>query len=75
MPRLDYNIRLVHIKIFVFYRNLPKAIWISIIMVTVVYFLTNVAYFTTVSRPEIMGGAAVAVVSVVMVTVVYMLPW
>ncbi|XP_050389996.1 large neutral amino acids transporter small subunit 1 isoform X2 [Patella vulgata] len=43
------------------YKNLPKAIWISITMVTVIYVLTNVAYFTTVERKEILGGAAVAV--------------
>lgn len=43
------------------YRNLPKAIWISIIMVTLVYTFTNVAYFTTVSPQEVLGGAAVAV--------------
>jgi len=43
------------------YRNLPKAIWISIILVTTVYTLTNIAYFTTVSPAEVLGGAAVAV--------------
>lgn len=43
------------------YRNLPKAIWISIIMVMTVYVLANIAYFTTVSRLEIMSGSAVAV--------------
>lgn len=32
-------------------------------MVTVVYVLANIAYFTTVTPPEILGGAAVAVVS------------
>ncbi|XP_033725414.1 large neutral amino acids transporter small subunit 1-like [Pecten maximus] len=42
-------------------KNLPKAIWISIILVTVVYVLSNVAYFTTVSREETLSGAAVAV--------------
>lgn len=47
-----------------FCRNLPKAIWSSIITVTVVYVLANVAYFTTVTPPEILGGAAVAVVSI-----------
>ncbi|XP_076455001.1 large neutral amino acids transporter small subunit 2-like isoform X2 [Babylonia areolata] len=43
------------------YRNLPKAIWISIILVTSVYTLTNIAYFTTVSPAEVLSGAAVAV--------------
>ncbi|XP_061163720.1 large neutral amino acids transporter small subunit 2-like isoform X1 [Saccostrea echinata] len=43
------------------YKNLPRAIWCSIIMVTVVYVLANIAYFTTVTPPEILGGAAVAV--------------
>ncbi|KAK7095535.1 large neutral amino acids transporter small subunit 2-like isoform X2 [Littorina saxatilis] len=43
------------------YRNLPKAIWISICMVTSIYTLTNIAYFTTVSPSEVLGGAAVAV--------------
>ncbi|ESP04986.1 hypothetical protein LOTGIDRAFT_184960 [Lottia gigantea] len=43
------------------YKNLPKAIWISITLVTVIYVLTNIAYFTTVERKEILGGAAVAV--------------
>lgn len=46
------------------FKNLPKAIWSSIITVTVVYVLANVAYFTTVTPPEILGGAAVAVVSI-----------
>ena len=44
-------------------RNLPKAIWISICLVTTVYTLTNIAYFTTVSPTEVLSGAAVAVVS------------
>jgi len=43
------------------YKNLPKAIWISIILVTVVYVFTNVAYFSTVSPEEVLGGAAVGV--------------
>lgn len=43
------------------YRNLPKAIAISITLVTVCYVFTNIAYFSTVSPEEIMSGAAVAV--------------
>lgn len=42
-------------------KNCPKAIWISISLVTVVYTFANVAYFTTVSRMEVLSGAAVAV--------------
>ncbi|CAE1174590.1 Large neutral amino acids transporter small subunit 2,Asc-type amino acid transporter 1,Y+L amino acid transporter 1,Cystine/glutamate transporter,Large neutral amino acids transporter small subunit 1,Y+L amino acid transporter 2,b(0,+)-type amino acid transporter 1 [Acanthosepion pharaonis] len=42
-------------------KNLPKAIWISIIMVTIIYVFANVAYFSTVSPVEIKSGAAVAV--------------
>lgn len=43
------------------FKNLPKAIWISIILCMAVYVLANVAYFTTVSRVEILSGSAVAV--------------
>lgn len=42
-------------------KNCPRAIWISITLVTFVYTFSNVAYFTTVSREEVLGGAAVAV--------------
>ncbi|XP_052219401.1 large neutral amino acids transporter small subunit 2-like isoform X9 [Dreissena polymorpha] len=42
-------------------KNCPKAIWISISLVTFVYTFTNVAYFTTISRSEVLSGAAVAV--------------
>lgn len=43
------------------YRNLPKAIFFSIVLVTCIYTFTNIAYFTTVSPSEVLGGAAVAV--------------
>jgi len=43
------------------HRNLPKAIFISCILVTVVYVLTNIAYFTTVSPEGVLTASAVAV--------------
>jgi solute carrier family 7 L-type amino acid transporter-like protein len=42
-------------------KNLPKAIAISIILVTVVYVMTNIAFYTTLSVPEVLGSEAVAV--------------
>ena len=52
---------IINYYVYIF-RNCPKAIWISISLVTVVYTFANVAYFTTVSREEVLSGAAVAVV-------------
>ncbi|XP_013781356.1 Y+L amino acid transporter 2-like [Limulus polyphemus] len=43
------------------HRNLPKAIFISCILVTVVYTMTIVAFHTTLSAQEVMGEEAVAV--------------
>jgi len=42
-------------------RNLPRAIAFSITLVTVVYVLTNVAFYTTLTVPEVLGSEAVAV--------------
>ncbi|EDW70334.1 Y+L amino acid transporter 2 [Drosophila virilis] len=43
------------------YRNLPRAICISMPVVTVIYMVTNVAYFSVLSTDEILSSDAVAV--------------
>ena len=44
-------------------RDLPKAIIISVFLVTVFYTLANIAFYTTLNVSEVLGSEAVAVVS------------
>lgn len=42
-------------------RNMPRAIILSISTVTLIYILTNTAYFAVLTGPEILGSSAIAV--------------
>ena len=44
------------------HRDMPRAIYISIPIVTIIYVLANVAYFSIVSPTEMLASNAVAVV-------------
>ncbi|XP_045768356.1 large neutral amino acids transporter small subunit 2 [Maniola jurtina] len=44
------------------YKNLPRAIWIAMPMVTIIYVMANLAYFAVVSKMEMMSNPAVAVI-------------
>jgi hypothetical protein len=46
-----------------FDRNLPRAIYISLPLVTVIYGLANVAYMAVLSPTQILASDAIAVVS------------
>ncbi|GLG95849.1 Y+L amino acid transporter 2 [Gryllus bimaculatus] len=43
------------------YRNLPRAIWISMPTVTIIYVLANIAYVAVLSQDELLSSSAVAV--------------
>uniref|UniRef100_A0A8D8ULW9 Y+L amino acid transporter 2 n=1 Tax=Cacopsylla melanoneura TaxID=428564 RepID=A0A8D8ULW9_9HEMI len=43
------------------YKNLPRAIWIAMPIVTLVYVCANVAYFAVLTKAEMLGSTAVAV--------------
>ncbi|KAL1458502.1 hypothetical protein WDU94_008647 [Cyamophila willieti] len=43
------------------YRNLPRAIWIAMPIVTLVYVCANVSYFAVLTKSEMLGSTAVAV--------------
>ncbi|XP_052364595.1 asc-type amino acid transporter 1-like, partial [Oncorhynchus keta] len=45
-------------------KNLPRAIYISIPLVTLVYTLTNIAYFSSMTPEELLASNAVAVVRI-----------
>lgn len=81
-----FNVQLQVFNVFLFrtasLRNLPRAIYISIPLVTCVYTLTNIAYFSSMSPEELLSSNAVAVVSngsplvtVVLVTDYFAAPW
>lgn len=45
------------------HRNLPRAIYVSMPMVTIIYVLANVAYLAVLTPNDIMATKAIAVVS------------
>lgn len=49
------------------FRNLPRAIWIAMPMVTIIYVMANLAYFAVVTKLEMMSNPAVAAVSLIFI--------
>jgi len=50
--------------------NLPRAIWISMPLITFIYVFANVAYFTVLSASQLLQSNAVAVVSTRLIRVI-----
>ena len=50
-------------------RDLPRAIVASCLLVTVFYVLANIAFYTTLNVPEVLGSEAVAVVSLLHISI------
>lgn len=61
-PTLELSALLISLFFFIM-RNLPRAIYISIPLVTLVYTMTNIAYFSSMTPEELLTSNAVAVVS------------
>lgn len=47
--------------VFIDFRNLPRAIWIAMPIVTIIYVLVNLAYFAVVPKIEMLSSLAVAI--------------
>ena len=58
-------------SIFIFIRNLPRSILIGIPLVTVLYLLVNISYFTVMNVPELLASPAVAIVRINFLPIAY----
>ena len=56
-------------------KNLPRAIYISLPLITAIYCLANVAYFIVLQPTEILATEAIAVVSLSILKKIIYVPW